>query len=158
MRITCTRKNCPQTPKPVNAKQKGPTHPAQNITYDVTPPVHTHPPNVLTSSVMASSSSFCARPPICLVFPSVSESCETAEVLNFIEQCENFLEIRPLPSVELIGTLSTVLKGPALSWWKADKAKVIGWQSFKKAFMVTFLSEDYLSEVEEKLRTLVQQP
>ncbi|KAL1280055.1 hypothetical protein QQF64_014655 [Cirrhinus molitorella] len=85
-------------------------------------------------------------------------SCETAEVLNFIEQCENFLEIRPLPSLELIGTLSTVLKGPAQSWWKAEKAKVTDWQSFKKAFMAAFLSDDYLSEVEEKLRMLVQQP
>ncbi len=120
--------------------------------------MHTHPHNVLTSSVMAGSSSFCARPPIRLEFPSFGDSSETTEVLNFIEQCENFLEIRPLPSVELIGTLSTVLKGPALSWWKAEKAKVTDWQSFKRAFMAAFLSDDYLSEVEEKLRTLVQQP
>ncbi|KAL0165892.1 hypothetical protein M9458_037736, partial [Cirrhinus mrigala] len=59
----------------------------------------------------------------CLEFPSFSDSCKTADGLNFIEQCENFLEIRPLPSIELIRTLSTVLKGPALSWWKAEKAK-----------------------------------
>lgn len=78
----------------------------------------------------------------------LGDSCETAEVLNFIEQCENILEIRPLPSVELIGTLSTVLKGPALSWWKAEKDKVTDWQSFKKAFLAAFLSDDYLSEVE----------
>ncbi len=82
---------CPQTPRPVNAKEKGPTHPAQNITYNITPPVHTHLHNVLTSSVMAGSSSFCARPPIRLEFPSFGDSSETAEVLNFIEQCENFL-------------------------------------------------------------------
>ncbi|KAL1273031.1 hypothetical protein QQF64_028893 [Cirrhinus molitorella] len=102
---------------------------------------------------MAGSSSFCARPPIRLEFPSFSNSCETAEVLNFIEQCENFLAIRPFPSLKLIGTLSTILKEPAQSWWKAEKAKVTDWQSFKKAFMA-----DYLSEVEEKLRMLVQQP
>ncbi|KAL0150103.1 hypothetical protein M9458_054530, partial [Cirrhinus mrigala] len=60
--------------------------------------------------------------------------------------------------LELIGTLSTVLKGPAQSWWKAEKAKVTDWQSSKKAFMAAFLSDDYLAEVEEKLRTLVQQP
>ncbi|KAL0146751.1 hypothetical protein M9458_058091 [Cirrhinus mrigala] len=148
---------CPQKPRPV-AKHKDPTCKVPNTTYDINSSVHDHPPSVLPSSVMASSSSFCARPPIRLEFPSFGDSCETAEVLNFIEQCENFLEIRPLPSLELIGTLSTVLKGPAQSWWKAEKAKVTDWQSFKKAFMSAFLSYDYLSEVEEKLRTLVQQP
>ncbi|RXN06555.1 Transposon Ty3-G Gag-Pol poly [Labeo rohita] len=139
------------------AKDKGSTHKASNITYDINSPVHTHPPSVLPSSVLAGSSSFCARPPILLEFPTFYDSCETAEVLNFVEQCENFLEIRPVPSLELIGTLSP-LKGPAQSWWKAEKAKVTDWQSFKKAFMAAFLSDDYLSEVEEKLRTLVQQP
>lgn len=97
-------------------------------------------------------------PLIRLDFPSFGDSCETADVLNFIEQCQSFLEIRPLPSAELIGTLSMVLRGPAQSWWKAEKAKVIDWESFKKAFMAAFLSDDYLSEVEEKLRTMVQQP
>ncbi|KAL0151927.1 hypothetical protein M9458_052779, partial [Cirrhinus mrigala] len=140
------------TPMPV-AKDKG-----SNITYNVNSLVHTHPPSVLPSSVLAGSSSFCARPPIRLEFPTFGDSCKTAEVLNFIEQCENFLEIRPLPSLELIGTLSTVLNEPAQSWWKAEKAKVTDWQSFKRAFMVAFLSDDYLSKVEEKLRTLVQQP
>ncbi|KAL0172920.1 hypothetical protein M9458_033231, partial [Cirrhinus mrigala] len=145
---------CPQTPMPV-AKDKSSTHKAPNITYDVNSPVHTLciPHSVLPSSVLAGSSLFCARPPIRLEFPTFSDSCETAEALNFIEQCENFLEIRPLPSLELIGTPSTILKGPAQSWWKAEKAKVTDWQFFKKAFMAAFLSDDYLSEVEEKLRT-----
>ncbi|KAL0153431.1 hypothetical protein M9458_051269 [Cirrhinus mrigala] len=109
-------------PRPV-AKHKDPTCKVPNTTYDINSSVHDHPPSVIPSSVMASSSSFCTRPPIRLEFPSFGDSCETAEVLNFIEQCENFLEIRPLPSLELIGTLSTVLKGPAQSWWKAEKAK-----------------------------------
>ncbi|KAL0146721.1 hypothetical protein M9458_058061, partial [Cirrhinus mrigala] len=109
--------HCPQTPMPV-AKAKGSTLKAPNITYDINSPVHTHLPSVLPSSVLAGSSSFCVLPPIRLEFPTFGDSCETAEVLNFIEQCENFLEIRPLPSLELIGTLSTVLKGPAQSWWK----------------------------------------
>lgn len=114
--------------------------------------------NVHTSSVMATSSSFCGRPPICLEFLVFGDSCETADLLNFLEQCENFLEIRPLPSTKLIGTLSTVLRGPAQSWWKVEKAKVTDWKSFKKAFMAAFLSDDYLSEVEERLRMMVQQP
>ncbi len=130
----------------------------QHKSHDIPSPVQSHPPSAHTSSVMAASSSFCVRPPIRLEFPSFGDSCETADVLNFIEQCEHFLEIRPLPSAELIGTLSTVLRGPAQSWWKAEKAKVIDWESFKKAFMAAFLSDAYLSEVEEKLRTMVQQP
>ncbi|RXN17379.1 Retrovirus-related Pol poly from transposon [Labeo rohita] len=103
-------------------------------------------------------SSFCTQPPIRLEFPTFGDSCEISDVLNFIERCENYLDVWPLPSGELIGTLSTVLKGPALSWWKAEKSKAKDWQSFKKAFMAAFLPDDYLTEVEDKLRSLVQQP
>lgn len=70
----------------------------------------------------------------------------------------NYLDIRPLPNVELYGTLSSVLKGPAHSWWKVERSKVTDWQTFKKAFMDAFLPDDYLSEVEDKLKSLVQQP
>lgn len=77
---------------------------------------------------MTGSSSFCARIPICLEFLVFGDSYETADVLNFIEQCEKFLEIGPLPSTELLGTLTTVLRGPAQSWWKAEKAKVTDWK------------------------------
>ncbi|GAA6082895.1 uncharacterized protein LOC125141425 [Tachysurus ichikawai] len=80
-------------------------------------------------------------------FPVFGDSCEMADVLNFIKQWENYLDIRPLPSVELIVTLSTVLKGSALSWWKAEKTKVTDWQSFKEAFMDAFLPDDYWQKV-----------
>ncbi|KAK3549334.1 hypothetical protein QTP70_034562 [Hemibagrus guttatus] len=69
------------------------------------------------------ASSFYAKPLVHLDFPSFGESAETADVLNFLEQCDNFLDIWPLPNAELLGTLSTVLRGPALSWWKAERAK-----------------------------------
>ncbi len=71
---------------------------------------------VTTAPYAAGSSSFCARPPIRLEFPSFDGAGDTADVLNFIEQCENFLDLRPLSSIELLGTLSSVLSGPALSW------------------------------------------
>jgi len=134
-----------------------PTAQTGNATYDVTS-VNNPVSNVPTPPVVPSVSSFSGRPPIRLEFPTFGESSETSEVLNFIEQCENYLNIRPLPSVELVGTLSTVLKGPALSWWKAERNKVTDWQSFKEAFMDAFLPDDYLAEVEDKLRSLVQLP
>lgn len=134
-----------------------PSSKTSNTTYDLTP-VRSVPTIVPTPLVAPNISSFCGRPPIRLEFPSFGESCESTDVLNFIEQCANYLDIRPLPSVELVGTLSTVLKGPALSWWKAERNKVTDWLFFKEAFMDAFLPNDYLAEVEDKLRSLVQQP
>ncbi len=99
---------------------------------------------VTTAPYAAGSSSFCARPLIRLEFPSFDGAGDTADVLNFIEQCENFLDLRPLSSIELLGTLSSVLSGPALSWWKAERIKVTDWKSFKEAFMDAFLPDEYL--------------
>lgn len=62
----------------VSTNQKGTTQTVQNTTYDLTPSVNTYPPNVITSSVTADSSSFCARPPIRIEFPSFGDSCESA--------------------------------------------------------------------------------
>ncbi|KAI2647185.1 Transposon Tf2-9 polyprotein [Labeo rohita] len=146
----------PSTPIPA-ARTKVPPPKLTNVTYDVSP-VNTPLTTVFNPPAVQSSTSFCAQPPIRLEFPTFGDVCETADVLTFIEQCENYLEIRPLPSAELVGTLSTVLRGPALSWWKAEKRKITDWQSFKKAFMAAFLPEDYLTEVEDKLRSMVQQP
>ncbi|RXN32384.1 activity-regulated cytoskeleton-associated -like protein [Labeo rohita] len=128
-----------------------------NVTYDVTH-VSTPLTSVINPPVVPSTSSFCNQPPIRLEFPTFGDFCAISDVLNFIERCENYLDVRPFPSGELIGTLSTVLKGPALSWWKAEKSKAKYCQSFKKALMAAFLPDDYLTEVEDKLRSLVQQP
>ena len=98
------------------------------------------------------------KPPVNLEFPTFGPSSESSDVLRFIERCENFLEMRPITSHELMGALSSVLKGSALSWWKATKSQVHDWISFREAFLAAFLSTDYLSEVEEKLRTTVQKP
>ncbi|KAL0159209.1 hypothetical protein M9458_042934, partial [Cirrhinus mrigala] len=144
------------TPIPA-ARTKVPPPKQSNVTYDVSP-VNTPLTTVLNPPAVQSSTSFCAQPPIRLELPTFGDVCETADVLTFIEQCENYLEIIPLPSAELVGTLSTVLRGPALSWWKAEKRKITDWRSFKKAFMAAFLPEDYLTEVEDKLRSMVQQP
>lgn len=118
--------------------------------------------NPLTTMInppaVQSATSFFAQPPIQLEFSTFGDACEKTDMLTFIEQCENYLEIRPLPSAELVGTLSTVLRGPAVSWWKAEKRKITDWRSFKKAFMAAFLPEDYLTEVKDKLRSMVQQP
>ncbi|KAI2647650.1 Retrovirus-related Pol polyprotein [Labeo rohita] len=129
-----------------------------NATYQVSPSKPLDPPTAPDTVVLSGSSSFCTRPPVRLEFPTFGESCETADVFNFIEKCEDYLEVRPLTNLELLGTLSTILQGPALSWWKAEKSNVKDWESFKRALMDAFLPADYLSEVEEKLRMMEQQP
>lgn len=106
---------------------------------------------------MPGVSPFYSKPPVRLELPTFGPSWQSAEVLGFVEQVENFLELRPLTNPELMGALSTVLKGPALSWCKAAKHRVKDWTSFKEAFMFAFLPSDYMAEVEEKLRDLVQQ-
>lgn len=80
------------------------------------------------------------------------------QVLNFIEQCDNFLHVRLLADAELMEALSAVLKGPTRSWWLAEKTKVHNWDTFKEAFKSAFLPTDYVTEVEEKLRNTVEEP
>ncbi len=111
-----------------------------------------------TSFSVTGASPYYSKPPVRLDFPTFGDTRDSSDVLNFIEQCENFLDLRPLSNHELLGALSAVLKGPALSWWKAAKSHVYDWGSFKNAFMSAFLLSDYMCEVKEKLRAMVQKP
>uniref|UniRef100_A0A3P9MP57 Gypsy retrotransposon integrase-like protein 1 n=1 Tax=Oryzias latipes TaxID=8090 RepID=A0A3P9MP57_ORYLA len=129
-------------PRLIVPSQPGATH------FYSTPTVHSQP----------GVTPFYSTPPVRLDFPSFGTSSESSDVVIFIEQCENYLDIRPLSNHELMGALSAVLKGPALSWWKATKHQIQDWTSFKNAFMAAFLPADYLTEVEEKMRTTVQKP
>ncbi|XDV22120.1 hypothetical protein PO909_027079 [Leuciscus waleckii] len=43
-----------------------------------------------------------AKPPIRMEFPQFGESRESTDVTDFIEQCENFLTLRPLSDFELV--------------------------------------------------------
>ncbi|XP_076143536.1 uncharacterized protein LOC143125720 [Alosa pseudoharengus] len=76
---------------------------------------------------------------------------------SFIDQCENFFTLRPLSDVELIGTINSVLKGPAWSWWLAARDKITNWVQFKSAFLEAFLPY-YPSEMEDQIRASVQAP
>ena len=65
-----------------------------------------------------------AKPPVRMEFPKFGVSRGSTDVTDFIEQCENFLSLRPLSDTKLLGTLNTVLKGPARSWWLAARSKI----------------------------------
>lgn len=57
-----------------------------------------------------------------------------------------------------MATLSSVLKGPAKSWWTAEKATIRTWGDFKPAFLKAFLASDFQFEIEERLRNRIQAP
>ncbi|XP_077053567.1 uncharacterized protein LOC143704722 [Siphateles boraxobius] len=107
---------------------------------------------------LPSSGAAMAKPPIRMEFPQFGESRGSTDVTDFIEQCENFLTLRPLSDIELIGTLNAVLKGPARSWWLAARGNVANWEEFKRAFLEAFLPTDYQTEIEDQLRSQVQSP
>lgn len=98
------------------------------------------------------------KPPIHLEFPSFGETRETSDVVEFVERCENFLTLRHLSDTELVATLNAVLSGPARSWWLAERNKIHNWDEFKRAFLGAFLPTDYLTEVEEQLKAMIQGP
>ncbi|KAI4881414.1 hypothetical protein NFI96_007028 [Prochilodus magdalenae] len=104
------------------------------------------------------SASLYSKPPIHLEFPTFGESRDAAGVLDFMEKCENFLSLRHLTDNELMASLNAVLTGPARSWWMAEKNKIHNWAGFKRAFLAAFLPTDYMAEVEEQLKAMVQEP
>ncbi|GAA6106626.1 uncharacterized protein LOC114451186 [Tachysurus ichikawai] len=67
-------------------------------------------------------------------------------------------KLRHMSDIELVATLNAVLSGPARSWWLAERNKIHNWMDFKNAFLGAFLPTDYLTEVEEQLKAMIQGP
>ncbi|KAL6481201.1 hypothetical protein MHYP_G00092810 [Metynnis hypsauchen] len=67
-----------------------------------------------------------------------------------------FLAVRLLSDAEVLAALTSVLTGTAKDWWMAEKGAIRTWGKFKKAFLGSFLSEDYEAEAERWLRERTQ--
>ena len=99
-----------------------------------------------------------AKPPIKLNFPEFGGDSKTRDPMTYIELCNEFLELRPTPDAEIRATMSSVLKGSAKSWWTAERRNIHTWEEFKASFCSAFLANDFMEEIEERLRNRIQQP
>ena len=142
----------------VNCFRRRDVHWEAQLSKMKTCPIRHSSPLTRSAFDRSSVSSVAQRLPVKIDFPRFKDSRDTGDVLNFIEKCENFLTLRPMTDAELTGTLGTILEGPAHSWWMAERKKVSNWAEFREAFLGAFLSGDYQTEIEEKLRTMVQDP
>ncbi|KAL6487683.1 hypothetical protein MHYP_G00043090 [Metynnis hypsauchen] len=91
-----------------------------------------------------------AKPPVKIDFPRYGGLNEEMDPVAFIEKCEEFLAVRPLSNAEVLAALTSVLTGTAKDWWMAEKGAIRTWGKFKKAFLRSFLSEDYEAEAERR--------
>nr|WPK86750.1 NLR_family_CARD_domain-containing_3-like protein isoform_X2 [Sebastes schlegelii] len=52
--------------------------------------------------------------------------------------------------------MRSVLHGSARDWWETVREKIHSWEEFQRAFLSSFLPEDYVDVLEEQIRTRVQ--
>lgn len=116
---------------------------AQNQTYQLQQS-HTH------LSTIGNNTAIHSQPPVKVEFPSFGSS-DQSDPVAFIEQCEEYLAIRPLSDYEMLASLTSVLEDPAKDWWLTEKRNVHTWQQFKDVFSCSFLSEDYKDETARRL-------
>ena len=94
--------------------------------------------------------------PIQLKFPCFGRMEDDTDPLTYLEQCRDYLALSPLSDEELLATLRNVLFGTARDWWDVVRLETITWREFEQKFLSAFLSEDYMDELEERIRTRVQ--
>ncbi|XP_050957969.1 activity-regulated cytoskeleton-associated protein-like, partial [Labeo rohita] len=97
------------------------------------------------------------NPPVKLEFPTFDNS-DPEDAVTFIERVEEYLDLRPLTSEELLASLSVVLKGTGNDWWRAERANITDWRTFKQKFLFSFLNEDGQEVIAQKLASRKQGP
>ena len=103
-------------------------------------------------------SAYHLKPPVKVEFPCFGDRGSDLDPISYLEKCEEFLAVRPLPDLEILAALNSVLRGTAKDWWKAERSRVHTWKQFKDAFLRSFLSEDYEAEAEMRIRERRQEP
>ncbi|RXN25058.1 Retrovirus-related Pol poly from transposon [Labeo rohita] len=97
------------------------------------------------------------NPPVKLEFPTFDNS-DPEDAVTFIERVEEYLDLRPLTNEELLASLSVVLKGTGKDWWRAKRANITDWRTFKQKFLFSFLNEDSQEVIAQKLASRKQGP
>ena len=99
---------------------------------------------------------FMGKTPIKLQFPCFGRMEDCSDPLLYVEKCNDYLSLNPLSDEEILATMSCVLHGTARDWWDVTRLETHSWKEFENKFLFAFLSEDYMDELEERVRTQVQ--
>lgn len=91
------------------------------------------------------------KKPINRQFPAFGTINDTADPLQYLERCEDFLALNPLTDVELNATLRKMLHGIVRDWWDVGRHKIHTWKKFHEQFCVAFQLEDYEDELAERV-------
>lgn len=81
---------------------------------------------------------------------------QNEDLHNFLDDVEEAAEMNEVSDEELLRGISSLLKGPAKSWYRGTKAKIGSWKGFKKQLKEAFRPDEDDDGIKEQIDRLQQ--